>query len=123
MSTRQSDSYRASNFRESLERQGLKSGGLQPGFTREDFEAYCDHLRTLGKLQGEVAYFIGDDLSEQALDDFWRIFAGDTEPYSDMAYWWDDKPHQIAYRLVLRLTRAELENAKLRARLEEYENG
>jgi len=48
---------------------------------------------------------IGDDLSDEDLVEFWRMFYGATN--SDMARWWSDKPNQIAWRLLMRLVRAE----------------
>ena len=48
---------------------------------------------------------IGDELTDEDLVEFWRYFYGETN--SDMARWWSDKPHQIAWRLLMRLVRAE----------------
>jgi len=51
---------------------------------------------------------IGEDLGTEDLEALWRKLAG--HPLGDahpIAAWWDDKPHQIAYRLLLRLHRAE----------------
>jgi len=57
--------------------------------------------------------FIGDDLDETDLDRLWGHFA-----LSDGYYgWWEDKPHQIAYRLVLRLTRVENELRELKEKM------
>jgi len=47
---------------------------------------------------------IGDDLSDADLVEFWRYFHGEE---NDMSRWWSDKPHQIAWRLLMRLVRAE----------------
>lgn len=49
---------------------------------------------------------VGDDLSSDDLDALWAFLVGEPEK-GLMADWWNDKPHQIAYRLLLRLTRAE----------------
>lgn len=59
---------------------------------------------------------IGNDLTPSMLDELWRLFTG-SHPRSTVASWWADKPHQIGYRLLLRLTRAELEVETLRAEL------
>jgi DNA repair exonuclease SbcCD ATPase subunit len=51
---------------------------------------------------------IGEDLGAEDLEALWRKLAG--HPLGDnhlIAAWWEDKPHQIAYRLLLRLNRAE----------------
>jgi hypothetical protein len=57
---------------------------------------------------GSEEYFIGDDLTDEQLDQLWDYFVnGKTNQMSD---WWQDKPHQIGYRLLLRLTRAEANN-------------
>jgi hypothetical protein len=51
---------------------------------------------------------VGDDLTDAQLDDLWNVLVnGATDSY--MARWWADKKHQIAYRLLMRLTRAERE--------------
>ncbi|MEZ4454194.1 MAG: hypothetical protein R3B09_32365 [Nannocystaceae bacterium] len=49
---------------------------------------------------------IGDDLTDSQLDDLWRGIVDGAD--SDTWAWFQDKPHQVAYRLLLRLTRAEL---------------
>lgn len=59
---------------------------------------------------GALGDGIGDDLSPQDLDDLWAVLTGRPEVLSTediMSGWWADKPHQLAYRLLLRLTRAE----------------
>lgn len=55
--------------------------------------------------------FIGDELTEGDLDSLWCVIAGHDDPNPDtsMRDWWDDKANQLAYRLILRLTRAEME--------------
>jgi hypothetical protein len=56
----------------------------------------------------EGGKYIGEDLSAEDLENLWRKLAG--HPLGDeslIARWWDDKPHQIAYRLLLRLKRAD----------------
>lgn len=50
-------------------------------------------------------YFVGDDLTEEQLDELYRaVMEGEK---NHMGSWWEDKPHQILYRLLSRLTRAE----------------
>lgn len=58
-----------------------------------------------GGGDGMLGNGIGDDMAESDLDNLWAALTGRWE--SDMSAWWEDKPHQIAYRLLLRLTRAE----------------
>jgi len=47
---------------------------------------------------------IGDDLTEDELIELWQYFHGEE---NSMSRWWRDKPHQIAWRLLMRLVRAE----------------
>jgi phage gp46-like protein len=51
---------------------------------------------------------IGEDLTEEALIDLHLYFTG-KEGDSPTAAWWEDKAHQLGYRLLLRLIRAEAE--------------
>jgi hypothetical protein len=119
VTSRYDDCWRHANTWESYERKLAKELGREP--TDEEVrEAYKDALRKLdlnsplstrtlkGGDESELNKYIGDDLSESDLDDLWSMIAdGDSD--SLMASWWADKPHQIMYRLLLRLTRAELE--------------
>jgi hypothetical protein len=57
--------------------------------------------------------YIGDDLGDSQLSDLHSYFTGERQE-SYMSSWWEDKAHQIGYRLLLRLTRAENELAKLK---------
>lgn len=58
---------------------------------------------------------IGDDLTPERLDLLWDYLTCESpEGADEMAAWFADKPHQIAYRLLLRLTRAEAERDRLR---------
>lgn len=61
-------------------------------------------------------YRIGDDLSPEMLDELHRYW--DDGCYNSMAYWWEDKAHQIGRRLLMRLTRAECKIQELEAELE-----
>jgi len=54
---------------------------------------------------------IGADLTPERLDALWSFLTGGPEE-SEIAEWWQDKPHQLAYRLLLRLTRAEADLAQ-----------
>lgn len=63
---------------------------------------------------------IGDELTETDLDDLWVELSGalsSRDEYTSMGRWWRDKPHQIGYRLLLRLTRAEERIAELEGRV------
>ena len=113
-STRQTDAYRFTSLYEQLLDQGLKEGVLNLGSTDEEIQAYHEHRREIGKLDGPVRKLIGDDLGPEQLDELWTVFVGVPDENADMVYWWRDKPHQIAYRLLLRLTRAEAELATMR---------
>jgi len=109
MTTRLEDAYRSSPLYDQLVRQGKAGGRLSASPTYEEVEAYFEDLRTLGSLRGHPDRYIGDDLSAGDLDALWAVFAGSggPDPDSSIPGWWEDKPHQIAYRLLLRLTRAE----------------
>lgn len=53
---------------------------------------------------------IGDDLTPEDLDDIWAVLTGRTEEIpsdSRIPGWYGDKPHQIFYRMICRLSRAE----------------
>lgn len=50
--------------------------------------------------------YIGEDLSKEDLDALHAYVMGE-KVESRMEGWWQDKKHQILYRLLLRLTRAE----------------
>lgn len=52
---------------------------------------------------------IGDDLTDEDLDELWCLLTGseDVNLDSEIVKWYQDKPHQVVYRLLLRLTRAE----------------
>lgn len=55
-------------------------------------------------------HLVGDDLTPEMLDGLHDILTGSaerTDAGCEMEGWWTDKPHQIAYRLLCRLTRAE----------------
>jgi len=58
-----------------------------------------------------VERLAGEDLTEEALDDLYDavILGGDIGGGRGYHGWWDNKPHQILHRLLLRLTRAEHE--------------
>jgi hypothetical protein len=57
---------------------------------------------------GPEEHFIGDDLTDEQLDQLWDYFINGKT--NQMSNWWQDKPHQIGYRLLLRLARAEANN-------------
>jgi hypothetical protein len=107
MTTRLEDAYRSSSLYDQLVKQARKDGVLPPVFTGEQVEDLFTSLRASGDLEGYPERYIGDDLSAADLDALWGIFAGEPDPESFIPGWWEDKPHQLAYRLVLRLTRAE----------------
>lgn len=68
--------------------------------------ALYEQVKSKGGDLSEIDQLIGDDLSDEMLDDLWAMIAeGKRDTY--MASWWEDKPHQIMYRLLLRLTRSE----------------
>lgn len=77
-------------------------------------------MKTLRKQRMSEAYrlfrerYIGDDLSELHLDELldWvdHNEYGDHEHTTSVAGWYQDKPHQVVRRLILRLTRAEAKN-------------
>jgi len=51
--------------------------------------------------------FVGDDLTDEHLDDLYECVAlGESEP-GEASYWFRDKSHQILRRLLVRLARAE----------------
>ena len=104
---RYKDAWRHASLYESLLQRGIESGALPPKPTREQIEAHHDALRAEGRLEGVVHELIGDDLSEADLDNLWAVWNSRPRPESAIPGWWRDKPHQIAYRLLLRLTRAE----------------
>lgn len=57
---------------------------------------------------------VGDDLTDAELDALHAVLVGDavvTDAERAAAGWWEDKPHQVAYRLLCRLTRAESRGA------------
>lgn len=108
---RYSDAFRRPSLYMQIVKKAIKDERLPERFTAEEFKALCDRMRAEKKLEGEVSSYIGDDLDEEALNDLWAAFADGTR--STMSGWWADKPHQIAYRLLLRLTRAEVRNAEL----------
>ena len=118
MSTRQTDAYRHTSLYEQIMKHGIKEGSLSETSSDAEVQAYHDILRAEGKLHGHVEKLIGDDLSDEDIDNLWAMWAGEDGPDPDsiMPGWWDDKPHQIAYRLVLRLTRAEARVAELEAK-------
>lgn len=67
---------------------------------------------------------VGDDLTEDMLDELWAGPCTGRDPTpTRMSAWWADKKHQILYRLVCRLTRAECELAEARAKLGRDEEG
>lgn len=120
MSERSLNAYRRTPLYEQIVSQGQKAGDLPPSPTEAQIEAYFDQCRANGTLEGDVHALIGDDLTEEMLDelwDMWDMWAGYGDRSFYMGSWWDDKPHQIAYRLLLRLTRAELELNKTREAL------
>jgi hypothetical protein len=110
MSNRQEDAYRLSSLYEQLLKQGKRCGALFGEVTDLEMQSYLDLLRQIGDLQGSCHKYIGDDLSDSDLDDLWFMFSiSDTNPGSRIPSWWKDKSHQIALRLLLRLTRVEAE--------------
>lgn len=111
--TRYTDAFRRPSLYEQIAQQAVKDGRLPERFTAEEFGEVCDTMRAEGKLEGHVHDYIGNDLREEDLDNLWAIWAGSPDPDSIMPGWWEDKPHQIAYRLILRLTRAEVANAEM----------
>lgn len=64
-----------------------------------------DDAYTPRKVEGRD-HFVGDDLSGVSLDELWECLSGLGDG-GTMGSWWRDKSHQIGYRLLLRLTRAE----------------
>ena len=104
--TRIEDAYRLTPLYEQMVDKGQKDGLLGDTPTDEEVEAVLDHYRAESKLIGFPKKFIGNDLTDDQLDDLWRMIAEGNRD-TDMADWWEDKPHQIMYRLLLRLTRAE----------------
>lgn len=110
---RSTDSYRKTPMWEGLVNRAVREGKLPKKPTTEQAEAHFEVLRAHGKLEGEVTELIGDDLSPEMLDDLWEVLGGGGNYDTYTGQWWDDKPHQIAYRLLLRLTRAEAKLAEL----------
>lgn len=123
--TRQDDAYRHASLYEQLVTRAQHEGALSADPTDAEVLAVFDSLRADGKLEGTVHKLIGDDLIAADLDALWTVFAGPDGPdhTNPTPGWWADKPHQIAYRLVLRLTRAEdaLKAALLREGLRDPE--
>lgn len=111
--TRYTDAFRRPALYEQIATKAIKEGRLPERFTAEEFGQVCDALRAEGALAGHVHPYIGDDLGEEDLDNLWAIWADTPDPDSIMPGWWSDKPHQLAYRLILRLTRAEVRNAEM----------
>ena len=56
-----------------------------------------------------VSSEVGSDLSQRDLDDLYDAVVCGEEAETMMKGWWEDKPHQILHRLIIRLTRAEYE--------------
>jgi len=107
--TRQDDAFRNTALYEQLVTRAQHEGLLSEHPSSVEAEAFFDTLRADGKLEGPVHHYIGDDLSDDDLDALWAVFAGNEppDPNNFTPGWWEDKPHQLAYRLLLRLTRAE----------------
>lgn len=77
---------------------------------KPDFDPYVYDLRREDAFDLSSGDYVGDDLTDQDLNDLWAHFSGDPDlvhPDSVMVGWWEDKPHQIVRRLLCRLTRAE----------------
>lgn len=111
--TRLSDAYRRPALYEDIVHKGRSEGQLSDNPTWEEVQTYARALNA--KDGSSIPYpWIGDDLSDSDLDDLWNVFAGDSRKGTYMSSWWADKKHQIAYRLVLRLTRAESEREHLK---------
>lgn len=55
------------------------------------------------------SHYVGDDITEESLDELWRYITEGED--NNMAQWMQDKPQQVVYRLLLRLTRAENRNS------------
>ncbi len=64
-------------------------------------------------------YLVGNDLTEEMLDELYDSWYGNQpkDHPNHMKWWWADKPHQIAHRLLMRLTRAETRIKELEAEL------
>jgi len=72
------------------------------GETTAFWEAICDRLPDV------THEFIGDDLTSKELDGYWDHFCNGNKQ-SAISDWLDDKPHQVHYRMINRLTRVEEE--------------
>lgn len=118
--SRYDDCWRESSVWSSYYNKEKKRLGREP----TDFEVQEAYRQTLAGMdwgdtsQITLEKYIGEDLSESDLDDLWSHFAGEHSD-TNAAYWWTDKPHQIGYRLLLRLTRAEGRIAELEKKLKE----
>jgi hypothetical protein len=113
---RHTDCYRLAPLYEQLVQQGMREGVLDEESETHNIEAYFDTLRAEGRLEGSVNKLIGNDLEDEVLDSLWEHFAGE-----GCNGWWDDKPHQIGYRLLLRLTRAEAKLASLKKEIRGFD--
>lgn len=115
---RHTDAYRRPALYEQLVRQGKKEGLLPASPSEEEVHALFQalHERNGSSIPED---WIGNDLSAQDLDDLWAHVAGYSERVSPdglVVGWYKDKPHQVIYRLLLRLTRAEAELAAAKGR-------
>ena len=79
--------------------------------------------RTENAFEPNGERLVGDDLTEEALDDLYNavILGADIGGGPGYHGWWDDKPHQILNRLLLRLARAEHSEA-VGARIDEVDD-
>ena len=103
--SRLKDAYRRPPLYEQVVKTAQKDGVLPENPSEEEALAYWNQMRDEGKADGDLVTLIGNDLSEEDLDNLWSYLVGDSRHHG----WWEDKPHQITYRLLLRLTRAEAE--------------
>ena len=110
--SRQTDANRNTPFYEGLILQGQNEGILADEPLPVDVLSYFNTLKSDPNRDGVLHQLIGDDLSKADLDNLWATLSGsDPDPDSLIPSWWADKPHQLAYRLILRLTRAEAQLA------------
>jgi len=107
INNRHDDAYRRPPLYDQIVREAQAEGRLGDEPWDDEVHAIFEAYRAEGKLDGNVPDWIGDDLDDEDLDNLWEhLSGGDPAEDSTMPGWWDDKPHQIAYRLLLRLTRA-----------------
>ncbi len=108
--SRHDDCWRDSSVWESITQKLTKNLGRNPT-DKEVVDFYREGLLWDGfpidkAKEITLSQFIGDDLTDSDLDDLWA-FASRGEKKSVIANWIADKPHQVWYRMILRLTRAE----------------